>query len=147
MPTIKTLCMSFFFIDDPNSGHVVNYLITLCIKQIIPAIVATVTKTRWYLLQSFVKYFLEFYRPYHFSFSKGCLPQTSFGPFLNTLSHMFLINNKKNWVFNTDFRWRLATKIIFCTLRNDKLFQNFQHFEKSCLSMLEHNFASSFASS
>ena len=27
-------------------------------------------------------------RPYHFKFFKGCLPQISIGPFLNTLSHM-----------------------------------------------------------
>ena len=26
-------------------------------------------------------------RPYHFTFFKGCLPQISLGPFLNTLSH------------------------------------------------------------
>ena len=29
-------------------------------------------------------------RPYHFKFFKGCLPQISLGPFLNTLSHLFL---------------------------------------------------------
>ena len=27
-------------------------------------------------------------RPYHFKFFKGCLPQISLGPFLNTLSHL-----------------------------------------------------------
>ena len=27
-------------------------------------------------------------RPYHFKFFKGCLPQSSLGPFLNTLSHI-----------------------------------------------------------
>ena len=29
-------------------------------------------------------------RPYHFKFFKGCLPQILLGPFLNTLSQMFL---------------------------------------------------------
>ena len=28
-------------------------------------------------------------RPHHFQIFKGCLPQISFGPFLNTLSHIF----------------------------------------------------------
>ena len=28
-------------------------------------------------------------RPYHFKFFKACLPQTLFGPLLNTLSHFF----------------------------------------------------------
>ena len=28
-------------------------------------------------------------RPYHFKFFKGCLPQVLFGPFLNTLPHLF----------------------------------------------------------
>ena len=27
-------------------------------------------------------------RPYHFKFLKGCLPQISHGPFLNTLTHI-----------------------------------------------------------
>ena len=29
-------------------------------------------------------------RPYHFKFLKGCLPQISLGPFLNTLCNMIL---------------------------------------------------------
>ena len=29
-------------------------------------------------------------RPYHFKFFKGCLPQILLGPFLNTLTHIFL---------------------------------------------------------
>ena len=29
-------------------------------------------------------------RPYQFKFFKGCLPQISLGPFLNTLSHLWL---------------------------------------------------------
>ena len=28
------------------------------------------------------------HRPYHFKIFKGCLPQISIGPFLNTLSHL-----------------------------------------------------------
>ena len=30
-------------------------------------------------------------RPYPFKFFKGCLPQISFGPFLNTLSHIVVL--------------------------------------------------------
>ena len=30
-------------------------------------------------------------RPHHFKFFKGCLPQISLGPFLNTLSHIGII--------------------------------------------------------
>ena len=50
-------------------------------------------------------------RPYHFKFFKGCLPQILLGPFLNTLTHLFLnfiilmafllqtyIRNIINWV-------------------------------------------------
>ena len=36
-------------------------------------------------------------RPYHFKISKGCLPQILLGPFLNTLTNLFvnfLLNNK-----------------------------------------------------
>ena len=29
-------------------------------------------------------------RPYHFKFFKGCLPQIPLGPFLNTLSHIYI---------------------------------------------------------
>ena len=29
-------------------------------------------------------------RPYHFKFFKGCLPQILLGPFLNTLTDLFL---------------------------------------------------------
>ena len=28
-------------------------------------------------------------RPYHFKFSKGCVPQILLDPFLNTLSHQY----------------------------------------------------------
>ena len=31
---------------------------------------------------------VKFFRPYHFIFLKGCLPQILLGPFLNTLTHM-----------------------------------------------------------
>ena len=31
-------------------------------------------------------------RPYNFNFFKGCLPQISLGPFLNTLPHIFISN-------------------------------------------------------
>ena len=34
--------------------------------------------------------------PYHFNVFKGCLPQISLGPFLNTLYQMFLV--KKDFV-------------------------------------------------
>ena len=30
-------------------------------------------------------------RPYHSKFFKGCLPQISLGPFLNTLCHMHIV--------------------------------------------------------
>ena len=31
-------------------------------------------------------------RPYQFKFFKGCLPQILLGPFLNTSSHLFVLN-------------------------------------------------------
>ena len=35
-------------------------------------------------------------RPYHFKFFKGCLPQLSHGPFLNTLSHLSIFIHQLN---------------------------------------------------
>ena len=32
-----------------------------------------------------------FGRPYHFRFFKGCHPQVLLGPFVNTLSHLFIL--------------------------------------------------------
>ena len=37
-------------------------------------------------------------RPYLFQFFKSCLPQTSFGPFLNTLSHIKYLLCSKNYL-------------------------------------------------
>ena len=35
-------------------------------------------------------------RPYHFYFFKASLPQILLGPFLNTLSHIFLESNTRD---------------------------------------------------
>ena len=39
---------------------------------------------------------ISYHRSYHFKFFKGCLPQISLGPFLNTLSHLYTSNNANN---------------------------------------------------
>ena len=39
---------------------------------------------------------ISYDRSYHFKFFKGCLPQISLGPFLNTLSHLYTSNNANN---------------------------------------------------
>ena len=41
-------------------------------------------------------------RPYSFKFFKGCLPQILLGPFLNTLSHLYLSCSK-----TFHFEWSL----------------------------------------
>ena len=48
------------------------------------------------------------YRPYHFKFFKGCLPQSLFGSFLNTLSHLCFFAKttfKINYFWNKGRSW------------------------------------------
>ena len=56
-----------------------------------------------------VKFVADLSRPYHF---KGCLPQISLGPFLNTLSHLLL----KFYIFymtHIHIKWRHEDPQIF----------------------------------
>ena len=61
-------------------------------------------------------------RPYHFKFSKGCLPQTLLGPFLNTLTQIKLKYCKKyeyahleNWYIKWTIYERCYTETKFST--------------------------------
>ena len=54
-------------------------------------------------LQKFEEVWSAFSRSYPFKFFKGCLPQILLGPFLNTLSHIYILNTillSQNWPFH-----------------------------------------------
>ena len=62
-----------------------------------------------YLRMNQVRFVADLSRPYHF---KGCLPQISLGPFLNTLSHLLL----KFYIFymtHIHIKWRHEDPQIF----------------------------------
>ena len=58
-----------------------------------------------------------FNRSYHFNFFKGCLPQILLGPFINTLSHLFI------WAFAF---WVIVLRNV-CTSKDTFLMMMIQY--------------------
>ena len=74
-----------------------NFAIKTCCRtdnEIVGHLPQEISRPTMYLLDTTCK-------PNHFKFFKGCLPQISFGPFLNTLSHLLLWKWYHDYLFTT----------------------------------------------